>query len=169
MAHPLQSQLPPGFPYKQQMLLSASPTRVTSWRSSRVKTLQHSTTFQGIVSCLTHLICHSIALWVWVRHRTRIPFNHGVGVKVSELLSHSDFQGVICYFTPENYDNITKQFLMLLLHMKSTSPQEGSATRCCFDLTCAQERWKWVQCIISARFCAWQNLLIAHGNQCRAV
>lgn len=72
---------------------------------------EHQTTFQGIVSCLIHLICHSIALWVWVRHSSRKPFNHGVDLKVSKLLSHSDFQGIICYFTPENYDNIMQAVL----------------------------------------------------------
>lgn len=127
------------------------------------------TTFQGIVSCLTHLICHSIALWVWAdteqgRHLSMVLMRRCLSFWVTPISRELFVISLL-----KSMRTSHKQLLMLLFHIKSSTPQEGSATRCHFDLTCTQERWKWVECIISARICRWQNALIAHGNQCRAV
>lgn len=97
---PEESQLPPGS--QPKILLCASPREEHQ--------VEDITTFQGIVSCLAHLICHSIALWAWARHSTR---SHLTMVMTGRCLSFwvTDFQGIICYFTPENYDNITQAVL----------------------------------------------------------
>lgn len=63
------------------LLLSISFTGVPEWRHY---------TFQSIDSCV-QLTWHSIASWVWARHRTRKPFKDGDDLKASKLLSNSDF------------------------------------------------------------------------------